>query len=159
MHAVRWIFIAAAGPDPGCGDLLEEPIHRVWCMTCAALFLLLASAAVAQDLDCTDPVTQVEMTGCASLAADAADKELNAVWKLAVKAAKDRDAVDPGHEPSGESILRGAQRSWISFRDQACSAEATIARGGTMASQLFLLCLERLTLRRTDDLRLFATPN
>ncbi|WP_300015306.1 lysozyme inhibitor LprI family protein [uncultured Roseobacter sp.] len=124
-----------------------------------ALFLLCANPVFAQDLDCTDPVTQVEMTGCASLAADAADQELNDVWKLAVKAAQDRDTLDPGYEPSGESILRRAQRSWISFRDQACSAEATLARGGTIASQLFLICLERLTRHRTNDLRLFAMTN
>ncbi|WP_299831102.1 lysozyme inhibitor LprI family protein [uncultured Roseobacter sp.] len=125
-------------------------------MKYAFLLLLLVAPAAAQDLDCANPVTQVEMTSCASLAADAADEELNDVWKLAVKAAQDRDTLDPGHEPSGESILRRAQRSWISFRDQACSAEATVARGGTMASQLFLICLERLTQRRIEDLRLFT---
>lgn len=124
------------------------------------LFLLAAPAAVAaQDLDCTNPTTQVEMTGCASLAADAADEELNAVWQHALQAVKDRDALEPGYEPSGEDILSGAQRNWISFRDQACSAEATIARGGTMASQLFLICVERLTKRRTEDLRLFTMTN
>lgn len=126
---------------------------------CCALMLALYSPAPAQDLDCEDPVTQVEMTGCAGLAAEAADAELNAVWKDAITVARARDAAEQSAEPPSEDILRGAQRSWIAFRDQACSAEATIARGGTMASQLFLSCLERLTLRRTEDLRLFAMTN
>lgn len=119
----------------------------------------LCLAAQAQDLDCEDPVTQVEMTGCADLAADVADKELNAVWAQAIAVARTRDASDLSGAPPSEDILRAAQRSWITFRDQACSAEATIARGGTMASQLFLICLERLTRHRTDDLRLFAMTN
>ncbi|MCV3274308.1 lysozyme inhibitor LprI family protein [Roseobacter sp. WL0113] len=99
------------------------------------------------------------MTGCASRAAEAADAELNAVWAIAIDAAERRDAADRDYDISSEALLRDAQRSWIAFRDKACSAEATFARGGTMANQLFLLCLERLTLRRTEDLRLFATTN
>ena len=121
--------------------------------------LLLSGPVFAQDLDCTDPVTQVEMTGCASRAAEAADAELNRVWASAIAAAEARDTANPGYEPSSATILREAQRTWISFRDQACSAEATIAKGGTMANQLFFICLKRLTLRRTEDLSLFATTN
>ncbi|WP_299405831.1 lysozyme inhibitor LprI family protein [uncultured Roseobacter sp.] len=130
-----------------------------WPVRGAAFALCLASPGIAQDLDCTNPVTQVEMTGCASRAAEAADKQLNETWQRAIAAARERDEADPGYEPSSEEILRDAQRSWITFRDQACSAEATIARGGTMASQLFLMCLERLTQRRTEDLHLFTETN
>ncbi|WP_299964130.1 lysozyme inhibitor LprI family protein [uncultured Roseobacter sp.] len=104
-------------------------------------------------------MTQIEMTGCAGRAAEAADRELNDVWQQTMARVKESDAAGPGHTPSGEQILRGAQRTWISFRDQACSAEATIARGGSMANQLFLSCLERLTLRRNEDLRLFLMTN
>lgn len=123
------------------------------------LLLCLATPTVAQELNCAEPVTQLEMTGCASRAAEEADGALNETWQLAIEAVKQSDAANPGYEPSSEEILREAQRSWISFRDQACSAEATIARGGSMASMLFLMCLERLTLRRTEDLRLFTTTN
>ncbi|MGZ2258818.1 lysozyme inhibitor LprI family protein [Roseobacter sp. A03A-229] len=130
-------------------------------LRCALGFaaLGLCAAAQAQVLDCEDPTTQVEMTGCAGLAAEAADQELNAVWKSAVTVARTRDTSDQSGAPPSEDILREAQRSWISFRDQACSAEATVARGGTMASQLFLICLERLTRQRTEDLRIFAMTN
>lgn len=123
------------------------------------MLICVATQSAAQELDCETPITQVEMTGCAGRAAEAADQTLNETWQRAIEVVKTRDTADPGYDPSSEQILREAQRSWISFRDQACSAEATIARGGTMASQLFLICLERLTLRRTEDLRLFATTN
>lgn len=128
-------------------------------MRYAALLICLAAPAAAQQLDCTNPITQVEMTGCASRAAEAADQQLNATWRRAIAAVRATDAAGPAYDPSSEDILRDAQRAWISFRDQACSAEATIARGGSMASQLFLICLERLTLRRTEDLRLFTMTN
>jgi uncharacterized protein YecT (DUF1311 family) len=53
-------------------------------------------------------------------------------------------------------MLRDAQRAWIPFRDAACAAEAQIARGGTAMGFVTLLCLDRLTRARTEDLRIFA---
>ena len=60
--------------------------------------------------------------------------------------------LKPGEVPA-EETLRNAQRAWIPFRDRACEAESLAARGGTMQNQLYLMCLTRLTTRRTEDLR------
>lgn len=115
--------------------------------------------AAAQDIDCTNPTTQIEMTGCASLAYEAADVELNAAYTIARAEARRRDAADPGLNPSNEVLLRDAQRAWIPFRDLACEAESTLARGGSMQNQLLFLCLDRLTRARTQDLRIFSNVN
>lgn len=115
--------------------------------------------AKAQDVDCTNPTTQIEMTGCASIAYDAADADLNAVYKIARAEARRRDAAEPGLTPSNEVLLRDSQRAWIPFRDRACEAESTLARGGSMQNQLLYLCLERLTRARTQDLTIFANLN
>lgn len=49
--------------------------------------------------------------------------------------------------------LRAAQRNWIVFRDSACLAEAgPPAESGSINYEHFF-CLNRQTLRRTDDLR------
>ncbi len=125
-------------------------------LTTVILALSAAPRSIAQTLDCSDPQTQVEMTGCAALALDDADAGLNDSYEDAVAKARQMDAAEPGLTPSNLEMLRDAQRAWIPYRDLACAAESTIARGGSMQNQLFYICLERLTRQRTYDLDLFA---
>lgn len=132
----------------------------------AAVFVLLASPASAQQtpqVDCTSPsITQMELNFCAEQAWMAADADLNLAYRQALTQAKVRDGDDAAQDleqPLGmEDGLRVAQRAWIPFRDAACSAEATLAQGGSIQPMVGTLCLERLTRRRTEDLLLFARP-
>lgn len=127
------------------------------CLSIGALLLLgSVMTAGAQDINCDNPTTQVEMTGCAALDFEAADASLNTAYRNAVQAAKEMDGYVPGLEPTHEEMLRDAQRTWIPFRDAACAAESNIARGGTLQNQLFFMCLTRLTEQRTDDLWFFT---
>lgn len=122
----------------------------------ALLLLLIPAPLLAQSLNCTAPGTQAELTGCAAQAHAASDAFLNQAWRKAMDAARAQDAyLRAGDVPSAQ-MLRDAQRAWITYRDQACDAESTIARGGSMQNMLVYICLERLTRRRTEDLRLFA---
>jgi len=116
----------------------------------------LPDVAAAQAPDCAEPLTQTDMNDCASRAFASADSLLNQVWKTAVETAKRRDSELYNNEEPSEDMLRQAQRSWITFRDQACLAESTIARGGSIQPLLQFVCLERLTLNRVDDLEFFA---
>ncbi len=96
------------------------------------------------------------MTGCAARAHETADAKLNAAYRLAVKQAKSQDQyLDAGQVPS-QTMLRDAQRAWITYRDRACETESTLARGGTMQNQIFFICMERLTKNRARDLMLFG---
>lgn len=117
------------------------------------------SPVAAQQLDCNNPQTQVEMTGCASQAYEAADGDLNLAWGMAMAHARRMDEVLQNGEVPAVDILRGAQRAWIAFRDKACEAESLMARGGSMQNMLYFLCLERETRQRTEALRLFGEPN
>ncbi|KNG94905.1 lysozyme inhibitor LprI family protein [Pseudaestuariivita atlantica] len=115
--------------------------------------------AAAQGLDCMNAITQVEMTGCAALAYEAADEDLNLAWKLAMNRARQLDGALSADEVKTSTILRDAQRAWIPFRDRACEAESLLARGGTLQNQLFYECLTRLTRTRTEELRWFGEVN
>ena len=125
----------------------------------ALLFAGLALPAAAEGLDCASTVTQVEMTGCADRAYRAADAELNAAYAAAMDRARSLDAIEVVSAAANEILLRDAQRLWIPFRDAACSAEAGTWGNGTGASMAYLLCLERLTIDRTRDLRRYAEDN
>ena len=125
----------------------------------ACLFCCCASqSTMAQDIDCSNAMSQVEMTFCAGKDLDAADAELNRVYRLAIKAARIQDEVLEADQIPSRKMLRDAQRVWIEFRDRACEAESTLFRGGTAQSQLYLTCKTRLTESRTKDLEFFAQP-
>lgn len=123
-----------------------------------AVMSALPNVLAAQDLDCENPVSQIEMTGCASKAYEAADADLNLAWKIAMSQARRMDQ-DMDYDPTNADLLRDAQRKWIAFRDAACTAESTLMRGGSAQNMLYLGCLEKLTRQRTEDLRYFGEVN
>lgn len=121
----------------------------------AALLLGLAAPvpAQAQDLDCSNPVTQLEMNQCAYEDWQAADAALNLAYKDAMAMLKDWDEyLEEGDIPASDA-LRDAQRAWITFRDKACEAEGYAMRGGSAEPLLVNGCLARLTNERTTHLR------
>jgi uncharacterized protein YecT (DUF1311 family) len=125
----------------------------------AALLALLPISAQAQSPDCAQPMTQADMNICASRAYVSADALLNQIWRSAISSAKERDTYLRNGDIPSEDMLRQAQRSWIVFRDQACLAESTVARGGSIQPLIQYVCLERLTLNRIDDLAFFEEIN
>ena len=124
-----------------------------------AVFLagIMAGVSPAGAQDCGNPANQAEMNNCAYGDWQLADAELNRVWKQAMKVARqmDLDYLPDGQRPAVD-ILRDAQRLWIKFRDQACEAESLAFRGGSAQAMLLYACMERLTVRRTEDLKQFA---
>ena len=126
----------------------------------AALFGLLSSGiAFAQEdppLDCANAQTQADMNQCAYLDLEKADKELNAVYKQALKSAAEADkmAADMGPDYVGAvKAMKKAQRAWIDYRDGHCDGMGYEAVGGSMQPMLIAGCQARLTENRTKELR------
>ena len=132
----------------------SEFLKRLLC-----LLTFLTSAAHAQTVDCSDPITQNDMNHCAYQAYLLADEDLNLAYQLAVAQAKSMDEYLAQGEVASATMLRDAQRAWISFRDRACAVESHLARGGSMQPLLFAVCLERETRSRTESLRYFGEVN
>ena len=110
----------------------------------AALWALGASAVAAQDADCVRTPTQFDINVCAGRAAQAADDELNRLWKI----------VKPRADARGEGqALLEAQRAWLKYRDATCEMERASYGAGSMAPAAFAMCIERLTLERNAALR------
>lgn len=119
----------------------------------AILALGLATPALAQELDCSNPVTQLDMNQCAYQDWQAADAELNQAYKAAMAMLKEWDEyLEEGDIPAADA-LRDAQRAWITFRDKACEAEGYAMRGGSAEPLLVNGCLARLTQERTAQLQ------
>lgn len=119
--------------------------------------LLAVAPAFAQDYNCVEPATQLDLNFCARDDFEAADMELNAVWKDARKTAKDNDDLRPGEWKGLDKALLAAQRDWIAYRDSQCGFVGSIARGGSMEPMLLWHCKAALTRARTSYLRDFST--
>ncbi|OLP44241.1 lysozyme inhibitor LprI family protein [Rhizobium oryziradicis] len=128
----------------------------------AILACLVVSAgsayAVGPKLNCQDPQTQAEMTQCAGDEFDAADKALNAQWKLTRAALVETDANLDADQKGAEKALLKGQRAWIDYRDGQCEAEGFSVRGGTMEPMMVASCKARLTELRTKELKSLAEP-
>jgi uncharacterized protein YecT (DUF1311 family) len=128
--------------------------------TLATVFALASSGmAFAQEdppLDCANAMSQADMNQCSYMEFEKADKELNTVYKDALKTAAEADvqAADMNEAYVGAvKSLKKAQRAWIDYRDGHCDGMGYEAVGGSMQGMLISGCQARLTEARTKELR------
>lgn len=99
--------------------------------------------------DCTAPATTADMVVCADQAYQAADGDLNHVWRTM------RDHLTKDEK----SLLLTAQRAWLKYRDANCDFAASPFAGGTIQPVIRLACLETMTRARTEELRTMLEQN
>lgn len=128
-------------------------------LTLFATLVATTPPAVAQDANCTDPQSTLEMKICASRNLEAADFDLNTNYQKARGSMREMDKMLEGNLAGAEIALRDAQRLWIKYRDAACDAEGFTVRGGTLEGLIITTCLERLTRQRSRELRLLYEMN
>lgn len=132
----------------------------------SAVLVFSVSFAFAQngelDVDCANQITQLDMNVCAARDYEAADTELNAVYRKAMDAVREMDeqVKDLGdHYVGAVEALKRAQRAWIGYRDGQCELAGFEARGGSMEPMLISSCLADLTTKRTVELKtLYESP-
>ncbi|KIN71807.1 lysozyme inhibitor LprI family protein [Sulfitobacter guttiformis] len=89
---------------------------------------------------CDAATTQQEMNDCTAQAYGTADDALNDAWKSAREFG---EAIG-----QGEALLI-AQRTWLAYRDAACSAHASPYEGGSLHGMIEMNCKTTLTEERT----------
>ncbi|KAB0679766.1 lysozyme inhibitor LprI family protein [Aureimonas leprariae] len=107
--------------------------------------LMAASAAAAAENCAALDTTQSGLDECYGRAFDAADKELNGVYRLITH------RLDGS--PDAAANLVAAQRAWIAFRDAECAFAASDVEGGSAQPMVDLQCREALTRKRVVDLK------
>lgn len=125
-------------------------MHRL--IFCTLLAASASALAAGQGLlqeslkDCDK--NQLAMNVCASHRFDLADQALNQQYKQNLAALQD---------VATQTRLREAQRVWLVFRDKDCLADTgPRAESGSIWPLLHFSCLEKHTVRRTEDLKLQA---
>jgi uncharacterized protein YecT (DUF1311 family) len=116
----------------------------------ASLALCMPAWAVPPDIKCNDGGTMLEMAACARDDFDAADRELNQVYRKLMSAG--------AKEPVFIASLRGAQKAWLAFRDAelesrfACENQDHRTCWGSMITLDWPAYKTQLTRERTRQL-------
>ena len=107
-------------------------------------------------LDCNNAMTQADMNSCSAMDLDAADAELNKVYKQALKSQEELDKgngeIDQNYV-GAVAALKKAQRAWIDYRDGHCDGVGYQVAGGSMTPQVINGCVTELTKHRTKELQ------
>jgi uncharacterized protein YecT (DUF1311 family) len=113
-----------------------------------------AGAAMAQNIDCANAQSTIEMNFCADREYAAADAALNDIYKQALAEIAKSDGEKPYDPKSWETALRASQRAWIAFRDADCKGlEPMQWSGGTGSTGAVLGCMTQLTQERIRVLK------
>ena len=123
----------------------------------AILFLLsalLPLAATAQQPNCGNPGTQLDINMCAGADFTKVDAELNSVWKSIQAKYKD--------QPLFLERLKASQRLWLQFRDAELEALYPVAKGedtntqyGSMYPACYVGAKAKLTRQRIEQLKVW----
>lgn len=112
-----------------------------------------AAAAADEKIDCNDANSTVEMNFCAEKDFEAADAQLNAVYKKVLAHIAESDLDKPYDRASWEDAMRASQRAWMAFRDADCKGAVPMEwSGGTGTTVAVVGCMTTLTEARTKDL-------
>ena len=116
----------------------------------AAGFLLPGQATnipvqIAQQPNCKNPQTALDMNVCSSQEFQTADSKLNQVYQQLQAKISSRQ----------KQRLTVAQRTWIKFRDENCDYAKGQFEGGTLAASTYGYCRARVTQERIKDLEGF----
>ncbi len=118
------------------------------------LAFIFAPAARAEDINCANASSTVEMNFCADKDFEAADKALNATYEATLASTKTRDLEKPYDAKSFEEAMRAAQRAWVAYRDADCKGlVAQEWAGGSGTSAAVLGCMTEKTIERTKELK------
>lgn len=115
-------------------------------LSLSSAFLCSTITANSDEKFCENPTSTLEIKLCLAKQLEAVDGELNRVYKN-LRAEQDDEA---------NALLKAAQRSWITFRDNECARVADAALGGTMTRVLRLNC--HIDLTQVQTKRLATNP-
>jgi len=113
------------------------------CLSILMVFGVIFGQGTKKSEPCSKAQTQAEMNICAGREYQAADAELNQVYRKLVAMLNDEE----------KSQLKGAQNAWLKYRDANCEFVADQYKGGSIRPMIDGLCLAGVTRNRTAELR------
>ena len=109
--------------------------------------LALSAPAAHAAADCSNAANQLDMNECAQKAYEAADADLNGVFKEIETRLYDDAAT--------KKLLIAAEKAWVGFRDAECTFRTSATADGSIHPTMVSMCLEDLTKARTEQLKTY----
>lgn len=131
----------------------KNPFNQLF----VTLLLFAKLMNVASAADCTAPDSTSQNIQCANEAFEASDLRLNEAYNrtLALFSGKNQDQWYP--ETTKEHLIE-AEKNWIKYRDENCTAISWNYRSGSIRDEMELGCKKELTEQRIKALSLFSGP-
>ncbi len=120
-----------------------------------ALLISIAPVLAEDQLNCKKAISQMEMTQCAALDFEKADRELNLTWPKIKNDAEASDK-DSGKTEYVDALLK-SQRAWLAFMDAECTWQGFEMHGGSGEPMVYYGCKARMTKQRIKQLQTGAS--
>ena len=123
--------------------------------SCVLLALLTSTGlCIAQpEVTCSPGGNTQEMNKCAEIALAEKDRELNQTYRALVQSLRPDSKTDPTDYAKVKKRLHEAQRAWVTFRDNDCTAKAVQWDAFTMRGGVYFGCMIERTEQRTKELQ------
>ncbi len=113
-----------------------------------------AANEAADEVDCANAITTVDLNACDEQRLDVADKALNETYKKILADLALPDTENAAGNLKWTEALKVSQRAWVAFRDADCGKLMVHeAGGGTATTGAILGCMTELTQARTKSLK------
>lgn len=119
-----------------------------------------AGAVSAQSTaECTNPEMTEQFNECAWEAFIRADQDLETAFLMALEGARQIDDIFPDGPATAEAQIYYSQQDFYNYRDSKCAADALPYQDADLYSAVHSFCLEAMTRRRDEDLRIVWEAN
>lgn len=117
---------------------------------------------------CDKANTQMEMNQCSGDEYGKADAHLNAVYqelvaflkKTLADTQKANDAQQKANAEAALQKLKSAEKAWMVYRDEHCSAAKQQYEGGSISPMVYANCMQLVTNHRIEELKAaYKTPD
>ncbi|MEZ5925756.1 MAG: lysozyme inhibitor LprI family protein [Hyphomicrobiaceae bacterium] len=116
-------------------------------------FLSIAEPS-AEEVDCENASSTVEMNYCGEQAYLRADAELNRVYQEILAGIDGHDDLEPDRMKAWKEALKAAQRAWVDFKEKDCGELIGYEwYGGTGAGPASYGCFTQKTETRIKELK------
>ena len=125
---------------------------------CLLLGLVASTVPAAQPADpCKTQSNTPEINACLKQEFDAADLELNRVYRALLRRIDATRAPDVDHLAVRKLLVEG-QRNWVAFRKNDCMALYKLYEGGSIRNAQYLGCMADRTEKRIAELKDWDGP-
>ncbi len=113
-------------------------------ITIVLCFGSLSVSVTAENIDCNNAVTTIDINHCKGLEVEATESEMEKYLQTSIERYRS--------EPEVTKSLQDAHATWLTYREEYCHAQYIQWQGGTIRGFMYGECMLQLTRQHTHNL-------